>query len=1346
MATKRIFFLSILSIILLSAFISASSVDTVDWDKYMTKYYEERFVLAKTSGFSDGTSATIEIWEDDGSTGPTSDDDFIESFTTQVKNNRIISKWGGGDGSDWWNNAEYYAKVKLNGYEKSSWDLDFKANGNLAHNQGDCDFDYECQNKLYCEGIPATSAGGGGFDGDGCCYDYENWNVNQNYCNYAIKGQIFNVVTNSNGRFNSNAYPNINLFFVVYDDSSLLGRILGSPAFVDYVKADSNGNFQYNPEFNRQNVWNSNILFDWNVEVFALDENNNVIAKWTNSYTNDNERYKKGLDYVDQRVRIHTDKPYWQQVSNNIAINKMSSLSVEKENDVQNEENIILTDEQKSQVKLIKNKINLQEDSQIVNQQQKILKASSVSIEESNTSETEEYQEEVLYNFWEGALLIDEESEYYFNASIIGGYKLDIDGTTLIDSLNTDDLSSKSIYLEKGEHNLTIEYVHLIDRDAPNLLWSTENEENFELIPSSVLLKRSFNYQFYQMNLSQEVIPIEKFNEEEKINSLTSSANSLSSKTLSASSTNSNYYQVSFLEAPRSSLKTNNEPLILIHGLNGESGYFDGHFEDNLITKGYDVWKFYYPNDQKIDYSGALLSDGISYVKSFYSTSKVKVVSHSMGGLVTRSYIEGIAQDPNGKLIPYNNDISKFVMVAPPNYGSYLANRVLYDEDMGLICSTLNDIIGRIISGKSFMSWNKQAPAYTDLALGSEFIWKLNSRNTTSGVDMLVIAGKSQSIPCIPYEADYSDDLVSISSASRLNLNVPLILLDRNHLTIYKQLGGDPNLWELIYGFYSGNVFLVAKNIINTFVQSITDISSISEIINQFLISNKNYRPYLSSGEIYLNPLDPYADSNQFTEGGALIKINGSLTGQIKIVNGSTEYYFTQNPQSKIFYHFNYNENAQDYGSSIPKGNYKIYFNGQDTGKSIEIKPTQNRLYELNICISNLINTTWNNWQDVSCLTNNKMNQTRFRIGYDLNNCGTFVNQTIREYRATETCNYCSQNIQGPSYTSWSTCNNDLRTRIKYWKDTNYNSCCALTGLSEDCQILTLGYQNVTEYDSNYCFLNLTLNSQNNLILDTTKKSLIINSNQVLTSLEYQDLLSAYPTRWNRLCSSCQSYSGIKTFGEGNHSLIIKGSSINSGIKYLNNTFFIDSKDPQISTTKPSSRKYTNGSDFYIKYTEDNCRTLRILINGQQVYSNTCQSGKNIENTSPLDISSFNGQEVEYKFLITDIANNTDESRPTKIKVDTTAPEIKDFTTPVIGRYVYFNMTILNEDRYSFNKVEYFDSFDGTRARWKSLCTSLKNNNCYKKVSFSTGSHNLIVRTTDDAGNSDTETLSFTIA
>lgn len=62
-------------------------------------------------------------------------------------------------------------------------------------------------------------------------------------------------------------------------------------------------------------------------------------------------------------------------------------------------------------------------------------------------------------------------------------------------------------------------------------------------------------------------------------------------------------------------------------------------------------------------------------------------------------------------------------------------------------------------------------------------------------------------------------------------------------------------------------------------------------------------------------------------------------------------------------------------------------------------------------CTPLLTNTSWSNWTNISCLPNNKMNQSRSLIQYDSNNCGEVANETFIEYQATEDCNtttpYC---------------------------------------------------------------------------------------------------------------------------------------------------------------------------------------------------------------------------------------------------------------------------------------------------------------------------------------------------
>ena len=53
-----------------------------------------------------------------------------------------------------------------------------------------------------------------------------------------------------------------------------------------------------------------------------------------------------------------------------------------------------------------------------------------------------------------------------------------------------------------------------------------------------------------------------------------------------------------------------------------------------------------------------------------YSTNKLDVVSHSMGGLVTLGYISNLGKDKFGNPISYGHNIRKYVAIAPPAHGS----------------------------------------------------------------------------------------------------------------------------------------------------------------------------------------------------------------------------------------------------------------------------------------------------------------------------------------------------------------------------------------------------------------------------------------------------------------------------------------------------------------------------------------------------------------------------------------------------------------------------------------------------------------------------------------------------
>lgn len=119
-------------------------------------------------------------------------------------------------------------------------------------------------------------------------------------------------------------------------------------------------------------------------------------------------------------------------------------------------------------------------------------------------------------------------------------------------------------------------------------------------------------------------------------------------------------------------------PVILVHGYAGSPDSF-GALGQVLTEKGiqigppfdYSAWtprKSAYP--ASVEELAGMFHEHLQRVLIDTNVLQVDVVAHSMGGLVARAYMSGLAVDSLGAGIAYGGEIRRLVTVGTPNYGT----------------------------------------------------------------------------------------------------------------------------------------------------------------------------------------------------------------------------------------------------------------------------------------------------------------------------------------------------------------------------------------------------------------------------------------------------------------------------------------------------------------------------------------------------------------------------------------------------------------------------------------------------------------------------------------------------
>lgn len=236
--------------------------------------------------------------------------------------------------------------------------------------------------------------------------------------------------------------------------------------------------------------------------------------------------------------------------------------------------------------------------------------------------------------------------------------------------------------------------------------------------------------------------------------------------------------------------------------------------------------------------------------------------------------------------------------------------------------------------------------------------------------------------------------------------------------------------------------------------------------------------------------------------------------------------------------------------------------------------------------------------------------------------------------------------------------------------------------------------------------------------------------------------------RWIKLCPekdySCERKVKVN---EGENNFEVKAvsdeDSATEGV-----IFTVDSKKPIITKTFPSRSSIINGYLFSIWYSEENLKEITLYYGDDFTIGECEEAGMNKQcNFTDVDLTGYDGQEIYYWFEVSDKVN-TVSSKKTKIKVDTTAPEILSEQYIPGGKasqnqkYMKFILDIKEEN---FDKLIYQDT-NGCLVNpifSRILCSNLQVGRCLKTKSFCLGNHDLTITAIDKAGNSESIEYSF---
>jgi pimeloyl-ACP methyl ester carboxylesterase len=141
----------------------------------------------------------------------------------------------------------------------------------------------------------------------------------------------------------------------------------------------------------------------------------------------------------------------------------------------------------------------------------------------------------------------------------------------------------------------------------------------------------------------------------------------------------------------------NKIPVLFVHGMNGGPTDWRAAIEI-LDSKNFQPWVLYYPSGLRLEMISRYLVTAIAVLRDDYDFKQLYVVGHSMGGLVTRSFVQKYLDK-----FPEDKELIRFVMtVNSPMKGTKSA-------------------LGGVKNSPIVV------PAWRDVAMGSDFLQDINA-------------------------------------------------------------------------------------------------------------------------------------------------------------------------------------------------------------------------------------------------------------------------------------------------------------------------------------------------------------------------------------------------------------------------------------------------------------------------------------------------------------------------------------------------------------------------------------------------------------------------------------------